>query len=1277
MVGLAVQEAKSNAGGKQEKEEPTVTNKEDAEIECQVLSLMDMNLDITDIERNDIEEIKELVIGGTGSTKDEIVKADVVDAEKVLLELKEFKDLDPDWKLELDNVEVLLLTPQLEMDKFEIDINIGTEGGIPHVVTALVDSGAGTNFISSKCAAKMKKYPCKKLKVTGAFAGATEVNELVQLSFRHNGKLFEGSFAVLPNYEKPVILGLPFIQQYHEDLNFKEKTLAGIQSCSSLDLIDANTFLREMNTGQIGMFLVKMDSTSEEADVGGKIGDKDIVDEVQGDNKGVFQELLREYVDIFKNELDEAPPHRGNWDPKIEVIPYATPPASRQYPLSQPEAAELKAQVLKMLKAGLISLSPVQLSNYNAPVLFVKKSDGSFRLCIDFRLLNLTVVQKAFNMPVADLLVREVAGYRYYSTLDMVSAFHQLHLEELSKRYTVFTAFGRRYSFNVLPFGYTNAPAHLSEVVSELVADIDGCTNFVDDIIVYSNSLLEHKEILRKLFEKFRVHHFWFKPAKCFFGNSSATFLGHEVNKAGVTIPDDHLATIRNLVFPPTPKGMRKALGFFNFFRAYVKNYAAVTHVLYKFAAARKATPTDVHRRCFENIRQQLLQAPILKQVDYSLPKVSFQIEVDASSTAIGAVLSQVTKDDKVVGPVAMISRSLTVSESHYSVRQQELLAIVFSLKKWRHIVLGYPILVWTDHQSLSTILSANTRPENSRIIRWLEMILEFNVRIRYRSGEENTLADVLSRMVGQLNIESLELNEEDMEGGDLNLGILLGNEKLISLMKDSYADDPYLTEVIKYLTTDEPVPPEMVQAMKKYRYHDGLLLYKSFATFKPVIGTTAAKDIIRCFHQKGHVGISKIYWAIQPFAFVYKLLPLITEIVNCCDNCQRNKSVSQFMGGLMIPSEVPPDCFTHIHVDFITGLPTTPDGYDAIMVVVDALTKYTVCSPCKKTDGAIEVAQLLMQDVFNVYGVPHRMVSDKDIRFVNLIYQYIMEYYGIEMRTTSTNNPAANGQVEAINKSVVQLLRAYCGLNSAHWSTYLKIVQFTLNTHWSKAIGMTPYQALFGRVARDPVGLSDLRMVHTNADAAALVNRTQLIRTYIKDTLSRYQDDMEKKANKGRKGKKYKLGEWILLHRDAYYTLVKYKKLTPVYYGPFKIVKVINENAYELDLPTMVKKDRVINSRYFRKYLLDEVAFRDVPRPGKESEVRAAEVSAILGLDLENKMLDVTWLGCRPNHCTRVLLDWFNKFVPVHLRRALFENAKTLFSDRIADTPNTDESLV
>ena len=91
----------------------------------------------------------------------------------------------------------------------------------------------------------------------------------------------------------------------------------------------------------------------------------------------------------------------------------------------------------------------------------------------------------------------------------------------------------------------------------------------------------------------------------------------------------------------------------------------------------------------------------------------------------------------------------------------------------------------------------------------------------------------------------------------------------------------------------------------------------------------------------------------------------------------------------------------------------------------------------------------------------------------------------------------------------------------------------------------------------------------------------------------------------------------------------------------------------------------------------MDEVSFRNVPREGKESAIRAAEISAILGLDLESRMLDVTWLGCRPNHCTRVLLDWFNKYVPVHLRKALFENAKTLFGDRIAESSVDEGSLV
>ena len=120
--------------------------------------------------------------------------------------------------------------------------------------------------------------------------------------------------------------------------------------------------------------------------------------------------------------------------------------------------------------------------------------------------------------------------------------------------------------------------------------------------------------------------------------------------------------------------------------------------------------------------------------------------------------------------------------------------------------------------------------------------------------------------MVGHLNIDDLEIAEEDLQGGEINLSILLGNEKLFNMIKDSYQADDYLLKVIKYLKEEEEIPSEMKSAIKKYKMHDDLLLYKSFATFKPVVSSEAAKEIIRTFHRQGHVGITKIYWAIQPY---------------------------------------------------------------------------------------------------------------------------------------------------------------------------------------------------------------------------------------------------------------------------------------------------------------------------------------------------------------------------------------------------------------------------
>lgn len=245
------------------------------------------------------------------------------------------------------------------------------------------------------------------------------------------------------------------------------------------------------------------------------------------------------------------------------MIPYVTAPSGKQYPLAKPEFEELKSQVRKMLDAGLIRQLGVGESDFNSPVLFVRKKDGSYRMCVDYRLLNMTVVQKQFGMPMFEQLIKEVSGYRYYSTLDMKQSFHQIRLDDETSHVTAFTAFGKKFAYNVLPFGFTNAPAILQETVSQLIQEIPGCVNCIDDIIVYSNTIQEHRKSLLLLFEAFRKNKFFFKGSKCELGVSRVTFLGHEVGQKGTRIPEVQLEVIKAIKTPDNPKGYAKRVRFF------------------------------------------------------------------------------------------------------------------------------------------------------------------------------------------------------------------------------------------------------------------------------------------------------------------------------------------------------------------------------------------------------------------------------------------------------------------------------------------------------------------------------------------------------------------------------------------------------------------------------------------------------------------------------------------------------------------------------------------
>ncbi|EDK42989.1 conserved hypothetical protein [Lodderomyces elongisporus NRRL YB-4239] len=1127
---------------------------------------------------------------------------------------------------------------------------------------ALIDSGSGADLVLAEfVGGKIDSLPQDTClcDVVVAFGASRQVTKRVLLEFSINGIHFSRWFMVVPGFSKDMVLGLGFVGEHENLISFKKRSFAGVSKENPLGLVDSEEFVEAVeNAAEVGVFTLKTEEVGEE---------------LPRDPNGLFPDLIKDYKDIFLQELKETPVSRGKWDHRINVIPYVTAPSGKQYPLGKPEFAELKSQVKKMLDAGLIRQLGVGESDFNSPVLFVRKKDGSYRMCVDYRLLNLTVVQKQFQMPVVEQLIKEVSGYRYYSTLDMTQSFHQIRLDDETSHVTAFTAFGKKFAYNVLPFGFTNAPAILQETVSQLIQEIPGCVNYIDDIIVYSNSIEDHRKSLQMLFEAFRRNKFFFKGSKCELGVSRVTFLGHEVGMKGTRIPEAQLKAIAALKTPDNPKDMRSALGFFNYFRHYIENFSQVAAPLYEFATKRKVQFTKVHEEAFEKLRRKLLKSELLIKVNYDLKPVSFQLEVDASHHAIGAVLTQV-HNQEVVGVIEMVSRSLTVAERNYPIRQKELLLIVFAVKKFRHYILGYETVVYTDHQSLETLFASNTRPESERIIRWLESLQECNLKVRYRSGEENVLADVLSRLVdaGKVEVDDLDATvNEVIESGE-TVTQVLRQRNVVDQIKASYDTDAYLSQILKLLQdTDRarnPIPPELKSAIKKYSLRDGVLYYNTQGGSKPVVGKSVAMLVLDKVHSFGHFGITKCYFAIQPYLFVPKLLEVVTDYVNSCDHCQRAKAIHGSVGGLMLPSDVPKDVFSTIHLDFVTGIPTTPEGYDCILVVVCALTKYCVCIPTRKKSKVIQTAKLLIDEVFSVFGVPDVIKSDKDIQFMNSIMKYVFEYYQIDFRTTSTNNPSTNGQVEALNKVVIQTIKSFCHREHALWSHYLKVVQFAINTNYAPAIRMTPYQAVFGRLPRDRTGILDINMQHSSMSAELLVRRAEAVHAQIKDTMSLSQDVMARKANRGKNPVRFEVGDMILLHREAYWRPGKYRKLTDVYHGPFRLVKKINDNAFEVDLPSMNKKDRVINVKYFRKYIEQRGVFKEPPVNLVEAEARVKELSAILGYDAENFEFDVTWVGCRPGHGSTVPIAWFYQKVPKGLRDTLIANAIDFLGDRFKD---------
>ncbi|KAL0537464.1 hypothetical protein IC582_026442 [Cucumis melo] len=671
--------------------------------------------------------------------------------------------------------------------------------------------------------------------------------------------------------------------------------------------------------------------------------------------------VVREYPDVFPDELPGLPPPR-EVDFAIELEPGTAPISRAPYRMAPVELKELKVQLQELLDKGFIRPS---VSPWGALVLFVKKKDGSMRLCIDYRELNKVTVKNRYPLPRIDDLFDQLQGATVFSKIDLRSGYHQLRIRDGDIPKTAFRSRYGHYEFVVMSFDLTNAPAVFMDLMNRVFKNfLDSFVIvFIDDILIYSKTEAEHEEHFHQVLETLRANKLYAKFSKCEFWLRKVTFLGHVVSSEGVSVDPTKIEAVTNWPRPSTVSEIRSFLGLVGYYRRFVEDFSRIASPLTQLT--RKGTPFVWSLACessFQELKQKLVTAPVLTVPDGS---GSFVIYSDASKKGLGCVLMQQGK------VVAYASRQLKIHEQNYPTHDLELAAVVFALKIWRHYLYGEKIQIYTDHKSLKYFFTQ--KELNMRQRRWLELVKDYDYEILYHPGKANVVADALSRKVAHSAalitkqtplLRDFERAEIAVSVGEVTaqLAQLSVQPTLRQKIIAAQLNDPYLVEKRRMVETGQG--ENFSISSDDGLMFEGRLCVPEDSAVKTELLTEAHSSPFNV-----HPGSTKMYQDLRSVYWWRNMKREVADFVSRCLVCQSVKAPRQRPAGLLQPLSVPGWKWESVSMDFITGLPKTLKGYTVIWVMVDRLTKSAHFVPGKSTYTASKWGQLYMTEILRLHG--------------------------------------------------------------------------------------------------------------------------------------------------------------------------------------------------------------------------------------------------------------------------------------------------------------------
>ena len=877
------------------------------------------------------------------------------------------------------------------------------------------------------------------------------------------------------------------------------------------------------------------------------------------------KDIKAKYADLFSDSLGAM----KNFKARIEVKPDARPRFLRARPVPLSQRAAVITDIDRLEEDGIIS--PVRHSDWATPIVPIVKTDGSLRICGDFKVtVNPVLITDQYPQPRREELFACLAGGKQFSKIDLASAYLQMELEEESKVYLTINTPKGLYRYNRLAFGIASAPAIFQRAIETILQGIPGTLVYQDDILITGPDYETHLKSLHKALCRLQEHNLRVKPEKCAFFAPEITYLGHRINEQGVSTVQEKVKGIMDAPTPQSTSELRSFLGTVNYYGSFIHDLSTKLSPLNQLL--RKGVKFHWTKECqesFDLIKRNLCTAPVLAHYDPKLPLV---VACDASPYGVAAVLSHRYQNGSEK-PIAYASRTLTQAEKNYAQVDREALAVVYGVKKFHEYLYGQKFILVTDNRPVTHIFSPQKSTPGiaaARIQRWAVFLGAHQYSIEHRPAAKHSNVDGLSR---------LPVPTKSSPSYDIDNTWYVNHVGTLPISSTNIATetrkDPVLSLVYQFTVHGWENTRNTDGELKHFhRRHMELTVYNGVIMWgsRVVVPAKYRSQILSTLHE-GHPGIVKMKALARSYVYWPNIDQQLEQTAASCKGCISAKKMPTTAP--LHQWEWPSHPWRRLHIDFAGPLLNR-----MFLVVVDAHSKWPEVFPKKNATSAATIEAL--RNMWARFGIPDQVVSDNGPQFISAEFQEFLQSNGVRHIKSAPYHPATNGLAERFVQSLKSALKAASATETTACRELSKFLMAYRNAPHSTT-GASPSMLLIGRSLR-----TRLDLLNPTCDSRVLDKQTTAMQR--KSGTLREFEDGESVHVRGYSGDKWVQGNII-------------SRKGPVTYK----VQVPGEKK-----PWSRHVDQMLRD-HSGTDITEDIAFRQNPRPHtSDTDTRDAESTGI-----------------------------------------------------------------